>query len=87
MNDLAAENTRSFSSYGDHELAEQARYGTGVARSRLGDHEGVISSEPLVGNRRFEYVVESSLLSARSMLVLETTGGCLACARSGRAAA
>ena len=73
LNDLAAEEYEKFlESYGGHELAEQARYGLGVARSRLGDHEGVIEAlEPLVGNRRFEYAVESSLLSARSMLVLK----------------
>ena len=72
LNDLAVEEYEKFlEEYGDHELAPQARYGLGVAQSRLGHHEAVIEAlEPLLGDRRFEYVVESSLLTARSMLAL-----------------
>lgn len=72
LDDLAAAEYEKFlSEFEDHELADQARYGLGVASSRLSRHEETIEAlEPLLGNDRFQYAVECSLLCARSMLAL-----------------
>jgi len=73
LNDLAAEEyARFLEANPEHELAKQARYGLGVAQSRLGNHEATIEAlEPLLSDQRFQFIVESSLLSARSMLATD----------------
>lgn len=73
LNDLAAEEyARFLEANPEHELAKQARYGLGVAQSRLSNHEATIEAlEPLLSDQRFQFIVESSLLSARSMLATD----------------
>jgi len=73
LDDLAVQEYSKFlDAYPDHELADQARYGLGVAQSRLGHHQETVEAlEPLLTKDRFPYVVESALLSARAMLALD----------------
>ena len=73
LDDLAADEYQKFlDEYPRHELAQQARYGLGVAQSRLGRYQETVETlEPLLTNDRFQYVVESSVLSARALLAIE----------------
>ncbi|RNC81325.1 MAG: hypothetical protein ED559_05910 [Phycisphaera sp.] len=72
LDDLAIEEYEKFiDRYPDHELADQARYGLAVAASRLGRHQEVVDAlEPVVGKNRFQFAMESALLSAQSRLAL-----------------
>lgn len=72
LDDLAIEEYERFiDRYPDHELADQARYGMAVAASRLGRHQDVVDAlEAVIGKNRFQYAMESSLLSAQSRLAL-----------------
>lgn len=72
LDDLAAAEFQSFlDEHPDHELASNARYGLGVAHSRLGHHqEAADALDPLARDDRFGFVVESTLLAARSLMAL-----------------
>jgi TolA-binding protein len=72
LDDLAIDEYRRFlDQHGDHELADQARYGLAVAASRLGRHEETIESlEPMLGKHRFQFAMESAMLVGRSKLTL-----------------
>lgn len=72
LDDLAIEEYERFiDRYPDHELVDQARYGLAVAASRLGRHQEVVEAlEPVLGQNRFQFAMESSLLSAQSRLAL-----------------
>ncbi|GAB5495135.1 MAG: hypothetical protein Phyf2KO_02150 [Phycisphaerales bacterium] len=72
LDDLAIDEYEKFiDRYPDHELADQARYGLAVAASRLGRHEDVAEAlEQVVGQSRFQFAMESSLLLAQSRLAL-----------------
>lgn len=76
LDDLAAEEYEKFlSEFPRHELADQARYGLGVARSRLGQHEETIEAlTTLLGDDDFRFHAEAALLSARSHLALNQPG-------------
>ncbi len=73
LDDLAADEYERFlQAFPGHELGDQARYGLGVAHSRLGRHaEAIDALEPLLSRDRFQFVVEATVLTARSMLALD----------------
>lgn len=72
LDDLAIDEYKRFlEKHGDHELADQARYGLAVAASRLGRHDETIEAlEPILSKHRFQYAMESAVLVGRSKLAI-----------------